>query len=247
MIPEVGHADAIGDTQGGDANVLGPMKRIFPLIVFMSVLMVSQSAIAAPIILFDAERRAGVNGSGTFTDELGVWSYSQTGTNASGTASVFHDTNLSAGFIGGTASGTAQSHDFGNVGAGTQLFVDFTLGQSFMADLDLLLSAADGGYAAVGLKHRIDGLDYDLVRHFVRNDTEQIDYTAILEPGWYRFFLDAQAGATFARFTSADASFNGGLTLTPIGPPPVPEPASMLLLGSGLAAIAAKRYRRRKR
>ena len=36
------------------------------------------------------------------------------------------------------------------------------------------------------------------------------------------------------------------LTVAPAQPTPVPEPASVLLLGSGLAAVAARKYRRQK-
>jgi hypothetical protein len=39
----------------------------------------------------------------------------------------------------------------------------------------------------------------------------------------------------------------GTWAITPAAADPVPEPASMLLLGSGLAAIAGKKYRQSKR
>lgn len=81
-----------------------------------------------------------------------------------------------------------------------------------MADLELLLSATGGGNAGVGLSQILEHDQPSLVMEFLRDDTQQVNYSATLLPGWYRFYLDAQAPGLTPFSRSATASFDGGLT-----------------------------------
>jgi len=69
-------------------------------------------------------------------------------------------------------------------------------------------------------------------------------FTGRLMPGLYDFGIGSSAssgGAFFFGPGSANADFNFKLDFTPVDVAATPEPTSLLLLGSGLAAFVARR------
>jgi hypothetical protein len=202
-----------------------------------------QVAEAGPIVYFDITRSLEVNGTRYENHTTGHWSASDPtpGTTRHHSSNIGISTSL-PGFYSEriTTTGT-QLNAFsgeGPINATTEFFTRFALDDPHTVILDALLVARDFGYAEGFFLNETTGVM--LAEGAIRDNFRRLQYAGLLDPGVYSYYLFAQIN-TGLGFHQSHARFGGDLEL--IAPAPIPEPATMTLLATGL--LAAWRARRR--
>ena len=213
------------------------MKRCATALVVFCGLAIASPALAGPIIFFSQDRYVSAGGSTTATTSTGSFVATESSVEWFGQSLASQTTVIGSPFIGGAGLAEANITFFG-FDTYSVLRSTFILDESYTANLAVtLVATGQNGFADVALLNLDTFSQYTLTAF---NSTQIATFSGTLTPGRYFFQLmatvaDLNEGGT-EQF-SGTASFNGGLTLTPLDAASVPEPASMTLVGLGLAAV----------
>jgi hypothetical protein len=226
-------------------------RRMTRMVQFLSALLLALAFVpvaeAGPIVYFDIYRSLNVNGTLFENSTTGGWSATDPGPGFT----RLHSSNIGqsvfapAGYqyeriraTGALFAGATDDPE--NLSTYTDLFTSFVLDVPHTVNLDVFLSGRNDGY--------VEGFFYNettqmmLAQAVVDEGIQRLRYDGVLEPGVYSYYLFARIIET-GLFADSAAEFSGDLNLIP--PPPVPEPATMTLLATGL--VAAWRARRKSR
>ena len=227
-------------------------RRLTLALGALTVLLTSQQAFAATIVILADQREVRVgndfiwrNVTGSFSESItrepsGHWGY----------GSASQNTIRTLSFMGGTGSSSAEmAEGFPEAAAGSHMGVSFMIDAPYLADLAVELAVTGPGIAATALLVTNENPFYSLWVDRIFDGTTSVTRQAILQPGRYHFELGARNNLFGDPNASGLASFAGGLTLTPlnsppVNPTPVPEPGTMLLIGTGLL-IGVRKMRQR--
>jgi hypothetical protein len=205
----------------------------------------ASSAFAGPIVYLSMNRSVDVVGTLINTEDDG--SFNAIATNDVSWAA--QDSFADGWSIGGsgfatTTQRTNAPNDYSESGVDST----FRLDEAYQASFYVSLLAFESGQA-IGTLYDYAAGEF-LSAEYLYDGSGVASFQGVLAPGMYNVTLYANGSrnsATPPGATTPTASFDGGLTLTPLSAAPVPEPASMTMVGLGLVGAGLRRLKSRRK
>lgn len=145
----------------------------------------------------------------------------------------------------GTASAAVEG-PMGRAHAATLLELDFALGQAHAYAFAAQFASSGGGSWQTFLT-QLGGPIGPPVQFWISDmgADQQVRFRGMLEPGRYILHVrsEVQVLPLFGTLPEGDSAFDFTLDLSPA---PVPEPGSLMLIGTGVAGLVARVRRRRR-
>jgi len=152
----------------------------------------------------------------------------------------------------GAGGGVNTSHDSTSLDAGGHAEATNSIDFILSVAQQFILSAT----FATGLQDANNRSSWDVALssldgsspgfHLTGSNSINLLTDGILQPGRYRFSLDAFSDTSGTGSGRTRAAFNFAFGLNDVGAAATPEPASMLLLGTGLVALVTHRGRQKR-